>query len=391
MAQQVVVTQNKPMPNQVDKSLINQAVKQLLTNPNLLKSIAEDLEKDKNVPSVNVLVNGKFVPVPRRIILELAKDEGLLPEKEEVMVSPNVTTQPAQTTFITPNVSSTTPNVITQPSQVTPLTPNVTPLATNVTAKPIQMKKKRTFLPQIIKSIRERAKKIPKIQFKKPTIPIEKENQSITNVTKPERLVEEKENVFKLTRPKKLEEEFLITRRPLLRYSLKKRPYDEELLDTLTETKLRYAPSIIDLIRERVKSIYKPVFESSYFQDFERNLAYSPQFASNQEYLYKPKYSNFYYASNAYEPSFISIASEDYAPKQKEDFIYNPQMYQEAYPTFTYSTFGLPETEIEEYSPEDKIRISPVTEFEIKAKPTPFIINKTYLNLLNNLMSKVVG
>jgi len=366
MAQQVMLIKQK---QQIPKTnLINEALKELQHNPKLLKHLTDDLLKDKSIQSVNVFVKGKLVPVPRSKVLELAEAEELISPKKEVIpvntTAVPVTPQPQITPITT--VSTTQP-IQTQP-QVIPVAPNVT-----IPQKQEVLKKRPSILPQIFKTIRTRLKKrtIPKQ-------PIEEEYQLLT----PKR-------AFIPQEQKEVEKIIPRYQRPLLSVRLKKKPYEEDELFSFRDLSYRYAPSITDLIRQRFKSIYKPVFSDLSYTDFERNTFYRPSLAFKQKAIYKPRFSEQYYRDTDYEPSLVQITSENFAPKQKDYLTYNPQMVQEAYPTFTYATYGLPETEITQYAPEDKLKISPITEFEINAKPTPLIVNKTYLSLLGKLMGEV--
>jgi hypothetical protein len=105
--------------------------------------------------------------------------------------------------------------------------------------------------------------------------------------------------------------------------------------------------------------------------------------------VYKPKDFYKYLEDNDYEPHLTQIAVEDFAPKDKNVMSYNPQIVQESYPIFAYATYGLPDTFIDQYAPEEIVRIKPITDFEIRAKPKPLIVSQTHLILLNKLMTEV--
>ena len=105
--------------------------------------------------------------------------------------------------------------------------------------------------------------------------------------------------------------------------------------------------------------------------------------------MYKPKDFYKYLENNDYEPHVTQIAVEDFAPKDKNILSYNPSVVQESYPTFTYATFGLPDTFIDQYAPEESIKIKPVTDFEIRARPRPLIVSHAHLVLLDKLMKEV--
>ena len=150
------------------------------------------------------------------------------------------------------------------------------------------------------------------------------------------------------------------------------------------------SPSFMRDIKERVKAVIEPIFSSSRSEEVSRKLTYKPKTALKRKVIYKPQDIDKYYNDYDYEPSYTQIAVEDFAPKDEDELTYNPQVTEESYPVFTYATYGLPETYVDQYAPEESVKIKPVTEFTITAKPKPLIVSQSYLLLLNHLLNEVV-
>jgi len=150
-----------------------------------------------------------------------------------------------------------------------------------------------------------------------------------------------------------------------------------------------YSPTFIEAIRQRVKNVFEPLFSDTSYQEVNVKSKYKPRLALKKKVIFKPKDFYKYFEDYDYEPHLTQIAVEDFAPKDKESITYNPQVVQESYPVFTYATYGLPDTFIDQYAPEESVKIKPVTEFEIRAKPKPLIVSKAHLILLNKLLNEV--
>jgi hypothetical protein len=150
------------------------------------------------------------------------------------------------------------------------------------------------------------------------------------------------------------------------------------------------SPSFSESIKQRVKRVFEPIFSESHSDEIEYKTKYKPKLAYKRKTIYKPQDSFKYYNNYDYEPSNTQIAIEDFAPKDESSIVYEPSVTQESYPVFQYSTFGLPDTFIDQYAPEESIKIKPVTDFEIKAKPKPILVSQTHLFLLNKLLNEVV-
>jgi hypothetical protein len=158
--------------------------------------------------------------------------------------------------------------------------------------------------------------------------------------------------------------------------------YDEEV-----ETE--YSPTFLDRVRQRVKTVFEPLFSANTYSEVDYKTKYKPRLALKRKILYKPRDYYTFYENYAYEPKYTQVEDEDFAPRDREVLGYSPQVVQESYPTFTYATYGLPETYIDQYAPEESVKIKPVTEFEIKTKPKPLVVSKAYLILLNKLINEV--
>jgi len=149
------------------------------------------------------------------------------------------------------------------------------------------------------------------------------------------------------------------------------------------------SPSFSRNIAERVKAVFEPIFSSSRSEEVSRKLTYKPKTALKRKTIYKPQDTFKYYNDYDYEPSYTQIAVEDFAPKDEDELVYNPQVTEESYPVFTYATFGIPDTYVDQYAPEEVVRIKPTTEFTITARPKPLIVSQSYLLLLNKLINEV--
>jgi len=185
---------------------------------------------------------------------------------------------------------------------------------------------------------------------------------------------------------------------------------------TLDESfRYKFSPSFSEVIKNKLKYLFEPLLSDTRYSQiekktilkpksalkrktvfkpkigFKQKVIYKPFFASKQRSIISPQNFYSYIGDYDYEPSLIQVYGEDFAPKNKKFLDYNPQVVQEAYPVFENLTIGIPETDIEQYAPESTVKIKPVTDFEINAKPKPFIISETYLNLMNYLMNKVLG
>jgi len=150
-----------------------------------------------------------------------------------------------------------------------------------------------------------------------------------------------------------------------------------------------YSPSFLSAIRSRLNSIFKPLFSDTSYEFIENQSIYKPVYAYDQKSIFKPREVNKLIEDTSYEPSITQVSFEDYSPKRVGQLRYNPVVVQESYPVFEDETIGIPSTDVTLFSPESNLKIKPVTEFEINAKPKPFIVNYTYLSLLSNLMNEV--
>jgi hypothetical protein len=179
---------------------------------------------------------------------------------------------------------------------------------------------------------------------------------------------------------------------PLLRRSLlrKHAPYNENETSTSIITSTNESPTFIDAIKSRVRYVFEPILSNTTYEDTRRKTVYKPRYAVKERAILKPKDFNIYVSDDDYEPYLTQIVAEDYAPKDRGAITYNPQVYQQSYPVFNYSSFGIPETHVDDYAPHESVKINPITEFEINAKPTPIIVSQTYFSLLNWLLSGVM-
>jgi len=190
----------------------------------------------------------------------------------------------------------------------------------------------------------------------------------------------------------KVKEDEIIDVNPLpsQRLSIKRSPFEQVDEDIDESVNTITAPSTYDIIRERFRYVFEPLVSNSTYTETDTKRKFKPRFASKQRYLIKPNDINKYYDDYNYEPTLVQITAEDYAPRDRGNLLYNPQVVQEAYPVYNYSSYGIPDTLIDEYSPQESVKIKPVTEFEIHAKPTPLIVSQAQLLLLNKLMSGVL-
>jgi hypothetical protein len=217
--------------------------------------------------------------------------------------------------------------------------------------------------------------------------------------TQQQPMVSGKTNVLVLTKPtvqppaqqpkeeikEKVEEEVP----PLQRGRIILIPKRERKIAVNNEIETEYSPTFIDRVRERVKSVFEPLFSESTYKEVEYKTKYKPRLVLKKKVIYKPRNYYTFYEDYAYEPHYTQIAVEDFAPRDRESLTYSPQVEQESYPVFTYATYGIPDTYIDQYAPEESVKIKPVTEFEIKARPKPLIVSKAHLILLNKLLNEV--
>jgi len=168
------------------------------------------------------------------------------------------------------------------------------------------------------------------------------------------------------------------------------KPHEEREI-VLSRGKNRvFSPSFSESVKERVRSVFEPIFSESRSDEIEYKTRYKPKLAYKRKTVFKPQDSFKYENDYDYEPSNTQIAIEDFAPKEESSIEYEPQVEQEAYPIFQYSTLGLPDTFIDNYAPEEIVRIKPVTDFEIRARPKPLIMSQAHLILLDKLMKEVL-
>jgi len=164
------------------------------------------------------------------------------------------------------------------------------------------------------------------------------------------------------------------------------RSIDENVFDNFSITN---SPTFIESLKQRFKYVFEPLISETTYDEIDRKSVYKPRFGVRRKVVYKPQDFNKFYEDYDYEPDRTQIAVEDFTPKDKDVVSFNPQTTQESYPVFMYSTYGLPDTYIDEFAPEDVIKIKPITEFELDAKPKPLIISQTSLFLLNKLIEEV--
>jgi len=184
-------------------------------------------------------------------------------------------------------------------------------------------------------------------------------------------------------------EEVIEESKPVQRRRLFITPTRGEEVSVNENYSVNYSPTFVEAIRQRVKYVFAPLFSDSNYQEIDTKVKYKLRVAYKKKTVYKPKDFYKYLEDNDYEPHVTQIAVEDFAPKDKNILSYNPSVVQESYPTFTYATFGLPDTFIDQYAPEESIKIKPVTDFEIRAKPRPLIVSQAHLVLLDKLMKEV--
>jgi len=149
---------------------------------------------------------------------------------------------------------------------------------------------------------------------------------------------------------------------------------------------VNYSPSFQEVVRNRLRYVFEPIIGNTSYQSDSQRIVYKPRYKTKQKVIYKPTEVYKQREDYDYEPSLLQIVGEDYAPRQRQLLAYAPQVVQEAYPTYTYATYGLPDTYVDDYAPEDSVKIKPITEFEIHAKPTPLIVSQAHLLLLNRLI-----
>jgi len=172
--------------------------------------------------------------------------------------------------------------------------------------------------------------------------------------------------------------------------------YEPIPVTTTTENELdnyvdfNNSSTFIEAIRQRVKYVFEPLFSTSSSQSVDTRTKYRPRLGLKRKDIYKPKRYNKYLLNNDYQPQYTQVSLEDFSPKNRDVLSYKPDVNQEAYPVFTYSTFGIPDTYVDEYAPQETVRIKPVTDFEIRAKPKPLIVSQAHLILLGRLLGEVL-
>jgi hypothetical protein len=216
-----------------------------------------------------------------------------------------------------------------------------------------------------------RFKPLQRIKRKPQTEEIVEENKSPFKPEVKEELVEEPETIKMFKKSK---------------YT----PIEENEIELPRGAKRIVSPSFSEVVKRRIRSVFEPVFSRTFSDDIDYKIRYKPKFASKKKTIIKPKDEFEYNDDYDYEPSRTQIAVEDFAPREESSIEYNPSVTQESYPVFQYSTFGIPDTFVENYAPEEVIRIKPMTDFEIQAKPKPLIVSKTHLILLDKLLSEVL-
>jgi hypothetical protein len=221
-------------------------------------------------------------------------------------------------------------------------------------------------------------------------IPVEIEKPSRKVKRKPQEEVVEEENKASSFQPK-VQDELVEEPETVKMYKkLKYTPHEEKEIVLSKGRNRVVSPSFSESVKERIRSVFEPIFSDSRSDDIEYKTKYKPKLAYKRKTVFKPQNSFEYNNDYDYEPSRTQIAVEDFAPKEESSIDYEPSVTQESYPVFQYATFGIPDTYVENYAPEDIIRIKPVTDFEIKAKPKPLIVSQTHLYLLNKLLNEVV-
>jgi hypothetical protein len=160
--------------------------------------------------------------------------------------------------------------------------------------------------------------------------------------------------------------------------------------ETDSDIEFNNSSTFLDVIRQRIKYVFEPLFSSSTSQKFKSSVKYKPRLKVRNKTLYKPEFYNRYFTDYDYEPSYTNVNLEDFSPKERNEIRFKPHVHQESYPTFTYSTLGLPDTFVDNYAPEDVVRIKPVTDFEINARPKPLIVSQAHLILLDKLLREVL-
>jgi hypothetical protein len=152
---------------------------------------------------------------------------------------------------------------------------------------------------------------------------------------------------------------------------------------------VKYAPSFIESLKNKFRYLFNPFLSISRYRELEYNRVYNPQVISDQKLTYSPSMYTEYTKNLDYEPILIKQSSQDYSPTEKEISDYSPTLVEENYPIYNYSIYGLPDTFINSFAPIFRLKIKPVTDFEINLKPKSFSFNQNYVILLNKLIDEV--
>jgi len=226
----------------------------------------------------------------------------------------------------------------------------------------------------------------PKATTPSQTTPVSGSTQQVLLVPPKEKVkeVEEvKENVNVVERPRPITTPFMTPlRRPVV--------FAEDKLARKLKRDIRYKPSFMDKIAERVRRVIEPLISVETEEGLGVKNTYSPTVGLRKKVLFKPRQTYKFYDDYTYEPKVYEVTDEDYAPEEYERINYSPTVVEESYPVYNYSTFGIPQTSVFQYNPDDVVRIKPVTEFEITAKSRPLVVSQTHLLLLNKLMREVL-
>jgi len=161
------------------------------------------------------------------------------------------------------------------------------------------------------------------------------------------------------------------------------------MYDTYNYVDLNNSSSFLEAIRQRIKYVFKPLLSSSSSRSVDVRTKYRPRIGIKKRIIYKPEEVIKKSIDIDYSPKYKEESAIDFAPINDSEVVYRPEVTQESYPTFMYNTFGLPNTFIDEYAPQETVKIKPVTDFEINAKPKPLIVSQSHLILLDRLLREV--
>jgi len=154
--------------------------------------------------------------------------------------------------------------------------------------------------------------------------------------------------------------------------------------------KTHYAPSLSEKIKNRLKYLFEPIVSNVSYREIGHKYIFSPTQGYKQRRSYRPINYKEFITDHDYEPVLIEKKFQDFSPQEITQMSYAPQIAEESYPIYNYSVFGLPDTYVHEHAPIFRLKLKPVTDFEIKLRPKVISFNHSYQTLLINLLKKVV-